>query len=129
MNKCYCSKPLGYTCHVCRKPEPWEDNKGIVTFIKWYFGKREQWSIHDFTRANLMGNKILDLLADQNTANAERIRGHCDKILHDGQSEIDFVHDSPEVILVKTAINISINGMRSSLAAARLIETPLTGKE
>ena len=64
-----------------------------------------------------------------NTTNAERIRGHCDKILHDGQSEIDFVHDSQEVILMKTVINTSINRMRCSLAAARLIETPLTGKE
>ena len=107
------------------KPEPWEENKEIVTFVDWYFGKREQWSIHDFPRASLMGNRLVDLLTKQNTANAERIRGHCDKILHDGQSEIDFVHDSPEVILVKTAINISINGMRSSLAAARLVEKTL----
>ena len=113
MNKCYCSKPLGYTCHVCRKPEPWEDNKGIVTFIDWYFGKREQWSIHDFTRANLMGNKILDLLADQNTANAERIRGleRC--------GPPTFIDDEDDKLAWNEALE----------AAARLIEEPLTGKE
>jgi len=75
MNECYCSKELGYTCHVCHKPEPWEENKEALAFVDWYFGNREHWSIHDFPRASLVGNKILDLLANQNTANAERIRG------------------------------------------------------
>ena len=120
------------------KPEPWEEE-----FVK-EFSTKGGYVGTGITKTELITDFIRTLLADQNTAkyhegymqgrfdqemegnttNAERIRGHCDKILHDGQSEIDFVHDSPEVILMKTVINTSINRMRSSLAAARLIEKP-----
>ena len=47
------------------KPEPWEENKEIVTFIKWYFGKSEHWSLDDFTSVNLMGRRLLVILTNQ----------------------------------------------------------------
>jgi len=110
------------------KPEPWEENKEIVTFIKWYFGKSEHWSLDDFTSVNLMGRRLLVILTNQtsykyhegykqgrfdqkmegNTANAERIRGL--KIVPTSTP-----HGSPYI----TGVN------ETAEAAARLVEKPI----
>ena len=55
----------------------------------------------------------------------EEVLREVDKILHDGQSEIDFDNDSEKEVLIKTGINVTINRLRNKVTHLKtLLDNP-----